>query len=616
MKNIWMKRGISFLLTVLMLLSLIPAIAQAAAETTVYLDPANGADTNTGLSEDKAVATLEAAYEKLIAASPERGKIVFLGNLTINAGDALTLPAHSFPVTLTGKTAAKGFGINNTVNFSGDTTLENMTVTLTKASNSYFLCGGGHKFVIGENVTAAPCVSGSTSYRFGLIGTYRLAGTDQVDMTVKSGTWRAVYGLYGQTVDGDVRMDIQGGTITNLSPAYNNDASGDMYVTVAGATVTSIYLASYNTSDSATGTAEGDVTLTLGAGAKVTNVYCGPSGKFCVDGTVSVILDGITNPITNLSGAGKVAGTGTIGSSRLVLKSGTLTKLPVSFDQIELDVAAGKTLELAYSGMLIADSVAGGGSLNFAGAAALEVTGPVTGKTACSISGTISDSLVYITAPSNAAADAFAFENAGITLKSAFTKQWSAAQSNAVSITGTAGTRYYASLAEAVAAYGETDHYITLWEDVNAAVEVGKQIVLEMNGYDAAITLASGGKVYGMDSTTNDFAIGNTPCGILKVTGGAPEIASSLTWGDTQYRYVALQEAGGYTFHRFALETKKGLRPYNAACGVTLYYQPYFYGDEAVAAQINTGTGRNPTTRPEPIVLNAGMSEETGLPPE
>ena len=98
-----MKRFLSFFLACVMVLSLTqPLNAWATAADTVYIDPANGADTNSG-SESAPVKSLAAAYEKL---SQGGGTVVFLSDLTWSKSDYF--PACAYPVTLTSKTGNEG----------------------------------------------------------------------------------------------------------------------------------------------------------------------------------------------------------------------------------------------------------------------------------------------------------------------------------------------------------------------------------------------------------------------------------------------------------------------------------------------------------------------------
>ena len=110
-----MKSKFMILLTLLAAL-LIPIMAlDAHAEETaipvVYLDAANGADTNDGLSEETAVKTMEAAYVTLAEQKPKtQGKILLVNDYTFTFGSGvvnqkIAAAAHSYEVIITGKTS-------------------------------------------------------------------------------------------------------------------------------------------------------------------------------------------------------------------------------------------------------------------------------------------------------------------------------------------------------------------------------------------------------------------------------------------------------------------------------------------------------------------------------
>ena len=147
-----------FLAMIAVLATLLLTTVFAADVTTVYLDPANGNDTATGLTEAEAVKSVDVAYGLLKSA--QEGKIVLLSDLNLTSESAFGRDTNkkklTIPVTLTSKTGAEGIKGNNALRFYCPTTLENLTVTLTKASAtvSQAIYGEGNKLVIGENVTS------------------------------------------------------------------------------------------------------------------------------------------------------------------------------------------------------------------------------------------------------------------------------------------------------------------------------------------------------------------------------------------------------------------------------------------------------------------------------
>lgn len=150
-------------------------------------------------------------------------------------------------------------------------------------------------------------------------------------------------------------------------------------------------------SPAASGTVAGNVTVTIGSGADISPTYAGSTKSGSVQGTVTVILDGADADIGTLSGQGLSAATGTVGKSRLVLKSGTLFTAPKNFAEIDIRVAAGKTMTLSNC-ELEADSVSSEGTLAFAGVAKLTAE-EVLGTVNCAVTGEQVNNHAYVTAP-------------------------------------------------------------------------------------------------------------------------------------------------------------------------------------------------------------------------
>ena len=159
-----MKSKFMILLTLLAAL-LIPMMAlDAHAEETaipvVYLDAANGADTNDGLSEETAVKTMEAAYTALAGQNPEtQGKIVLVSDYTFTFGSGKTnqkvaAAAHSYEVVITGKTSDVCFYVAASVakqswlGLQGPTTFESITMKIADSSayTNIVICGNGGLF--------------------------------------------------------------------------------------------------------------------------------------------------------------------------------------------------------------------------------------------------------------------------------------------------------------------------------------------------------------------------------------------------------------------------------------------------------------------------------------
>ena len=377
-----MKRIFSLFVAVAMVLSMVPAVSFAAETRTVYLDPAAGADTNSGLTEAAPVQTVTAAYEALSGA--DAGKIVLLSTLTL--AEQTTFPASAIPVTITAKTADLGITTGNHIFFAGDTTLENMTLTLTAANNTTYLSSEGFDLTIGEGITC----KNSSSYRFCLTLRYGAGSMDGATLTVNSGNWRSIfYAGYKSATTGNCTLIMNGGNVSNIvGPTYSGTVSGDTAVYIHGGTI-NLFDPGANTTGSVTGNV--DVTVTGGTFTKFR-----PQSARPISGTVTVTLDGDCSGIKTFEHK-----TGSVGKKVLVLKSGAIAKNPGNFDETRLEIPTGKTFTLEGCD-ITADAVNSAGTLIFSGAASLTAAA-ITGTLSCDISGTPAELHTYVTAPASAA---------------------------------------------------------------------------------------------------------------------------------------------------------------------------------------------------------------------
>ena len=398
-----MKRFLSLLMAVIMALSVVPMSVFATEVRTIYWDPVTGADSNSGRAENAPVKTKEAAYAALSGA--DEGILVLLSTLNLTA--LTNFPACNIPVTITSKTGAEGIASSANINFNGETTLENLTLTLTKASTSALIGGGGHKFTIGKAVTCVPFINTTDDYYFCLQGGLAGAGVASTDLTVESGQFRNIYfGSMSRVVSGDAKLTMTGGTAATVTPSYSSSVNGNVYATIGGtAKITSyLYAGSWTKGD-----VGGNVDITLQEGASVYRLFCAGNGTGNIAGTVTVNWDGMDSAISNFKGKGNTSHTGTIGGSRLVLKSGTLSKAPTNFGTVDINIPKDKTFTLATD--LAANNVTGAGTLCFSGPAKLTAAS-VTGTVNCAIAGEQFNNHAYITAP---AGSGFVFPGTGIT---------------------------------------------------------------------------------------------------------------------------------------------------------------------------------------------------------
>ena len=382
-----MKRFLSLLIAIVMVLSMVPAVSFATELRTVYWDPENGLDTNDGLTEEAPVKSVSAAYAALSGA--DEGVLVMLGNLTLTA--VTTFPTCSIPVTITSKTGAEGILSNSHIIVGGDTTFENMTFTLTKQSTGTTICGNGYKMTMGEGLTTIPYGS---SYYFCLEGGSQNGAVENTDLTVMSGQYRYIYaGGYLKDVTGNAKLTMTGGTTANLAVCRTGSVAGNAEMSFSGtAKVSGALYAGAATS----GKIGGSSTVTFGQGAGFKHFYAGSNGSGSITGAVTVILDGFDGTPSTLKGIGGASATGTTGGSTLLVKSGTLTKAATDFDAVNINIPEEKVLTVACD--FAADTLSGSGTLNFSGAASLTAAA-VTGTVSCTTEEVLQNH-VYVTAPS------------------------------------------------------------------------------------------------------------------------------------------------------------------------------------------------------------------------
>ena len=395
-KRYWILGATLMLCLVLFVMQ--PTFVQASTGLTVYLDPVSGNDSADGLTEATAVASYDAAYAKVKEA--DGGTIVLLSTLTISGEKRLPDKADTVPVVLTSKTGAEGIASDHNVRFMCPTTLEKLTMTLTKASSSYAICGEGKKLVIGQNVTSV----GTDGYNFNLIGGARWGKCASTDLTVQSGTWRNIYvGTYGYTsgstvagVTGNAKLTMTGGELTGfIAPSYQSNAViGSMDIALSNVSIGTIYCAAVSS-----GTVSGDVNLTLGENTYVSgSVYAGGNGAGSVTGNVNIVLDGAdTTGYGKLSGGGSSSFTGTVGAAKLTLKSGILGVSPTGMTTTNIAVESGKTLTI-NNAQVKADLLSCGGTLAFTGTGQVNATA-VNGTVSCTVTDQVIGLHTYLTAP-------------------------------------------------------------------------------------------------------------------------------------------------------------------------------------------------------------------------
>lgn len=394
-----MKRFLSLLIVLVMVLSMVPASVFATELRTVYWDPSAGSDANSGLTSTDPVKSVDAAYAALSGA--DEGILVLQSTLTLT--EATTFPACDIPVTITGG----GISTGSYIFFAGDTTLENMTLTLTASNNTTYLSAEGHNLTIGENVTT----KNSSTYRFCLAGRYGDGSVDGMTLTVKSGKWRNIFVAgYKGNVTGDATLIMTGGAFNNLlAPTYSANLTGNTTMYISGVSGGAICCA-----PNETGVINGNVDITLGeivsGSLRVKRLFKNAT----VNGTATVTVDGDCSGLTKIVHEG--TGAGSITKTRLVLKSGVLDVTPCTFDEVSVEIPSGETFTLMDCD-ITAGTVNSQGTLVFSGASSLTARA-VTGSLKCDVSGTPTESQIYVTAPAGSAvsfpASTGVTENSGI----------------------------------------------------------------------------------------------------------------------------------------------------------------------------------------------------------
>lgn len=342
-------------------------LGYALAEYAVYLDSTNGSDDHNGYTEaaaNKTVAKAQTQLDALMAHAPAgaTGEIRILGTYAITtSSESYTLPKHSYPLLITGGklkyTNTSTAGRGRYLRMGGETTFADITIEIGSAHKDYFLCGEGYKLTIGEKVTSLPgdpTVTKPVCYFSVAGGTGQYSNNqyvDTTDVTIQSGHWRYVYaGGYVSSVRKEARVVMTGGSTASVYTTHNGHHNGNIYIELENVTIRDdvLYCGNYQKNNVA-----GNVTLVLGEGVAVSNVYAGSRSAGDVGGTVTIVADGVDLTNTTLYGKAKNT-TGTIGGLELVLNQGQLADVAENFVtrdgvQISLGCDQTKAATLGYS---------------------------------------------------------------------------------------------------------------------------------------------------------------------------------------------------------------------------------------------------------------------------
>lgn len=303
----------------------------------VYVDSANGSKANDAYTEATATTTYSLAKAQLDllmehAPAGTTGEIRLIGTykMTKSSTGELSLQSHDYPLLISGGTLIYTDNANERkwLHMGGDTTFDNITLKIGTSSAAYFLCAEGHKLTIGPNVTTVA----NGSYYFNIMGGNGGYGntyyTDHTDVTILSGTWRYVYaGGYVSSVVGDAKIKMSNCSVARVGGSHNGRLDGNLYMELDNVTIRDNVLCAGNYQKN---NISGNVTMVLGAGMNVANIYAGSKTAGNIGGTVTIVADGIDLTTTAIHGSANNT-TGTIGGLALVLNQGQLSQVAESF---------------------------------------------------------------------------------------------------------------------------------------------------------------------------------------------------------------------------------------------------------------------------------------------
>lgn len=320
-----MKRSISLILAFVMVMALVlpvlPEVAFAADPVTVYVS-ASGNDANDGLTREKAVKSLNRAYDVVYkahsstasAGTTDTNTIIVLDDLGTNAFVDAVCAGHNgtkylwsayVNVTIRGEGENAGFTISRSyVTFSGNAVFDNLNIKMAGTSENDVSILSYKSLTINDNVK----VSGTADNQ-------AYAGKIVADkgsvLNINAGKWYHV----SATSTGDTANITIGGTaeVTNLSMAsyFNNSATtvsrtGVSAITVKdSAKITNLYAGGWVRANSCSYTLS-TVNVNVNGGS-VENLYLGGVAKANVSGSSSITNLNFTQTggtITNVYGTG------------------------------------------------------------------------------------------------------------------------------------------------------------------------------------------------------------------------------------------------------------------------------------------------------------------------
>ncbi len=124
----------------------------AQISQTLYVDSANGSDTNTGSSTTAALKTLDRAFTLLESSENENPTVKIIGTYTIDSTNN-TLPTHTKAITLSGADNTSALNLAETLNTNGSVIFKNVKLTLSAGNRDVKTNGG--EVTVDESVTIA-----------------------------------------------------------------------------------------------------------------------------------------------------------------------------------------------------------------------------------------------------------------------------------------------------------------------------------------------------------------------------------------------------------------------------------------------------------------------------
>ena len=301
-------------------------------EYKVYVHNANGLDTNNAYSQDAPAKTIEHAFAQLskrMSLAPEGAEatVVFMDLYELGS-NGYTFPSHDYPVVLTSLTGAEGvtksyLKDNGWFAFSGDVTLDNITIKATTEQDYYYLFANGHNLTVTDSVNTPATPKGHYfTICAGAYSNSAYGGNVEADpvLQIYGGSWKYLYASsYVGTLIGNSTVIVDGASFEGIMVSYAAITQGNISVSLKNTTVGQyqVYMGNGNKNN-----ISGNVTLTLGENVTITDLYMGSRDAGNVLGAVTIVQDGADLSKINIHRGPKNT-TATVGKTVFGYKSGS-----------------------------------------------------------------------------------------------------------------------------------------------------------------------------------------------------------------------------------------------------------------------------------------------------